>query len=174
MIYDASFSPLPIKRRIFVSYHHGGDQAYYDAFCRAANAVYEVITDRSLDRARNSEDPEYIMRYIRERHITGSSTIIVLCGAHTRYRKYVDWEIHAALRQQTALIGVKLPTVQVVDNSCSKPDRLQDNINTGYAKWVWWEDLFAHPEDLRHVIEDANSRSKSLIDNRRARRVRNG
>ena len=65
--------------------------------------------DIALARAVDSDDPEYIMRYIRENHLSGASTMIVLCGAGTRWRKYVDWEIRAGLAQQMSLIGVKLP-----------------------------------------------------------------
>ena len=100
---------IAIKRRVFVSYHHGGDQLYYDAFCSHFCGSLNVFADRSLDRARDSDDPEYIMRYIRENHLSGASTMIVLCGAGTRWRKYVDWEIRAGLAQQMSLIGVKLP-----------------------------------------------------------------
>lgn len=168
------FRPPPVKRKVFVSYHHGNDQWYYDEFCRAFYGTYEVITDRSLDRARDSNDPDYIMRYIRENHLSGSSTLIVLCGLQTPYRKFVDWEISAGLRQQMALVGVKLPAVQVIDDGCSKPDRLQDNLKTGYAVWRWWESITANVENLTAAIEEANAKPKSLIDNSRSRRLRNG
>lgn len=175
MTYTGLFgSQAPTKRKVFVSYHHGRDQAYYDAFSAQFHDRYEVISDRSLDRARNSEDPSYILRYIRERHISGSSTIIVLCGLETPQRKYVDWEIQAALSQQSALLGVKLPPVQVVNNGCAKPARLQDNFTSGYAKWVWWEDIIQNPAALLQAIEDANSSPKRLIDNSRVRKYRNG
>ena len=42
--------PTPVKHKVFVSYHHGGDQAYYDAFAKAFHATYDVIYDNSLDR----------------------------------------------------------------------------------------------------------------------------
>jgi hypothetical protein len=104
---------------VFVSYHHGGDQAYHDAFYRTFCDTLDVFTDRSLDRARDSNNPEYIMRDIREHHRTGASTLIVLCGLETPYRKFVDWELHAALKQDMALLGVKLPHVPVVQDGCS-------------------------------------------------------
>jgi hypothetical protein len=166
--------PAPPKRKVFVSYHHGGDQAYYNAFSASFQSSYDMITDRSLERARDSNDPEYIMRYIRENHISGSSTIIVLCGLNTPYRKYVDWELYAALAQQTSVVGVKLPTLTIVDDGCSKPPRLQDNIDSGYAVWTWWESVYGNPQELSRVIEDANSRRKSLINNTRPRMYRNG
>lgn len=139
-------------------------------FCQSL----DVLTDRSLERARDSQDPEYIMRYIRENHLTGASTLIVLCGLETPYRKFVDWEISAGLRQGMALLGVKLPDLTVVNDGCSKPPRLQDNIDSGYASWVWWENLTASAATVSHWIEDANARPKDRIVNNRERRYRNG
>jgi hypothetical protein len=134
----------------------------------------DVFTDRSLDRARDSQDPDYIMRYIRENHLTGASTLIVLCGLETPQRKFVDWEIYAGLRQGMALIGVKLPAVQVVNDGCDKPGRLQDNIDSKYSEWVWWENFTASIAVPSEWIERANRNPKDRIDNSRARRVRNG
>jgi len=171
--YGISVQPK-VKRKTFVSYHHGGDQWYYDRFSSVFHDRYEVISDRSLDRARDSNDPEYILRYIRERHITGSSTVIVLCGLETPKRKYVDWEIEAALRQETALVGIKLPSVPIVGAGCNKPARLQDNIDSGYAKWDLWEKIIESPDRLLQLIEDANNSSKRLIRNSRARMRKNG
>lgn len=165
---------IPVKRKVFVSYHHGRDQAYYDAFSRTFGQALDVITDRSLDRARDSQDSEYIMRYIRENHLTGASTLIVLCGVETPSRKFVDWEISAGLRQGMALIGVKLPPLSVINDGCTKPARLQDNIDSGYAVWTWWENITKSAADLTATLEEANGRLKSRIVNSRALRSRNG
>jgi len=81
------------KRKIFISYHHGGDQAYYDAFSRVFGGIYDVIYDNSLERKVDSEDTTYVMRRIREHYVTGSSCTVVLVGRDTWGRKYVDWEI---------------------------------------------------------------------------------
>lgn len=163
--------PAP-KRKVFISYHHGGDQAYYDALSEYLGTSLDLITDRSLERARDSDDPTYIMRYIRENHLAGASTIIVLCGSQTPVRKYVDWEISTGLGQKMALIGVGLPTIKWFENGgTDKPPRLQDNIDSGYAAWRMWSDFLADPVS---VIEDSNSRSKALIVNSRQRRIRNG
>lgn len=167
-------SSAPVKRRVFVSYHHGLDQAYYDAFSRVFGNDLAVFSDRSLDRARDSDNPDYIMRYIRENHLAGASTLIVLCGTQTPYRKFVDWEIRAGLAQQMALIGVKLPSVEVINNGCSKPARLQDNIDSGYAKWIWWQDLTSSVDNAKTAIDDANHSRKNIIKNDRQRRLRNG
>jgi Thoeris protein ThsB, TIR-like domain len=164
----------PVKRKIFVSYHHGGDQPYYDSFTRTFSDTYDMLMDNSLERRIQSDNVEYVMRNIRENYVTGSSCTMVLCGTETSVRKYVDWEISATLDRQHGLIGVKLPTLQVINNGCSKPDRLQDNIDSGYAIWTWWETIISNPAGLVALIEEANAKSQDLIRNTRARRLRNG
>lgn len=89
-------------------------------------------------------------------------------------RKYVDWEIKATLDKQHGLIGVKLPTLQVRNNGCGKPARLQDNIDTGYAVWTWRETLIDDPNKLAELVEAAKSRPATLINNLRERRLRYG
>lgn len=164
----------PIKRKIFVSYHHGGDQQYYNEFARIFGGVYQVVADSSLDRRIDSENVEYVMRRIREHHITGSSCTVVLCGTATPLRKYVDWEISASLDKSHGVIGVKLPSLTVSNDACDKPARLQDNIDSGYAKWTWWEHIINSPARLADLIEEANASPKRQLDNTRSRRLRNG
>src|SRR5947207_2002675 len=103
-------SNLDVKPRIFVSYHHGADRQYYDEFSRRFADSYDVCDDNSVARVIDSDNCEYVMRRIRERYLTGSSCTLVLCGAQTRWRKFVDWEIKATLDKQHGLIGVNLPT----------------------------------------------------------------
>jgi hypothetical protein len=162
------------KRKVFVSYHHGGDQAYYEAFSRAFHDTYDVITDTSLERRIDSEDVEYVMRRIREDYVTGSSCTVVLVGADTWGRKYVDWEIKATLDRQHGLIGVQLPTLRVGPNgTVAVPDRLNDNIHSGYALWITWTAITASAQACASYIEQANARDKKLIINTRDRRLRN-
>ena len=163
------------KRKVFVSYHHGGDQAYYDAFSRAFHDTYEVVTDNSLERGIDSEDVDYVMRRIREDYISGTSCTMVFVGAATWGRKYVDWELKATLDKQHGLIGVMLPTLPIAANgNVFVPERLRDNIGSGYAVWVGWSDFVASPHACTGYIEQANTRDKQLIANTRARRLRNG
>lgn len=164
-----------IKRKVFVSYHHGGDQAYYDAFSRAFHDRYEVVYDNSLERMIDSDNVDYVMRRIRENYIRGSSCTIVLVGLQTHQRKYVDWEIKATLEQQHGLIGVRLPSAPLSsDNKIIVPGRLHDNIQSGYGVWVTWNEITASPQACQGYIEAANARDKRLIDNTRDRQLRNG
>jgi antiphage defense system Thoeris ThsB-like protein len=167
--------PSP-KRKIFVSYHHAGDQYYYGLFKNAYSEQYEVVYDNSLNRQIDSDNINYVIQRIRDEYISGSSCTIVLCGAETRWRKYVDWEIKATLDKQHGLLGVRLPTTPInSQGSWYKPDRLQDNLVSGYGIWTTWENLSRGGVSfLRDLIEKARAKSIALIKNDRPMMSRNG
>jgi hypothetical protein len=165
--------PKPVKRKVFISYHHRGDQAWFDYFTTLFGDRYEVFYDRSLDGGIRSDDAEYVNRTIREDYIVGSSTTIVLCGAETGKRKYVDWEIHSTLHHQHALLGIALPTAMRDDQGrILIPSRLYANIQTGYAHWMSWSD---NPQVLQGGMEAAIQRSAKtwLADNTLPKMARN-
>ncbi|MDF3883639.1 TIR domain-containing protein [Cupriavidus basilensis] len=166
---------VPVKHKVFVSYHHGRDQAYYDAFSTAFHDRYDVIHDNSLERRVDSDNVDYVMRRIRENYITGSSCTIVLVGAETWRRKYVDWEIQATLDKKHGLIGVYLPTAARDPNNdkIMVPGRLFDNIQSGFASWLSWSQITAGAEHLERFVADAKARSTSVIANTRDRLLRN-
>lgn len=164
----------PVKRKVFISFHHGGDQPYYHAFSKAFCDTYDVLTDNSLERRIDSEDVNYVMQRIRDDYVTGSSCTIVLVGRDTWGRKYVDWEINATLEKEHGLIGVMLPTAPIsAEDTVRTPDRLYDNILSNYAVWVTWQQITSGAQACPRFIEEANSRDKNLIVNRRSRRLKN-
>ena len=165
--------PKPVKRKVFISYHHRGDQAWFDYFGTLFGDIYELFSDQSLDGRIRSDDPEYVNRAIREDYIVGSSVTIVLCGAATWKRKYVDWEIHSTLHRKHALLGIGLPSaVRDGNGNIPAPSRLCANWRSGYAHWMLWADA---PEVLYGGIEAAIGRSANarLIDNRLPKMLRN-
>ena len=162
------YALLRTKRKIFVSYHHGGDRPYYDAFSRTFCDQYDVVDDNSPERRIDSDDVDYVRRRLSESHIGGSSCTIVLIGLQTWGRKYVDWEMDVTLQKEHGLIGVLLPPTGGI-----VPPRLQDNVQTGYAPLYWWSQITASIDALKHCIEAANAKPKYLINNRRERRYRN-
>ena len=167
-------APPVVRPKVFVSYHHQQDQWYYDRFSETFHDTYESIYDNSLERAIDSENADYVMRRIRENYITGTSCTIVLVGAATWGRKYVDWEILATLEKEHGLIGVQLPTLPVAANGrVTVPDRLADNIQSGFAVWVPWVTFTANAGSLHQIVLDARGRAARLINNARARRLRN-
>jgi hypothetical protein len=131
-----------VTPRIFISYHHAGDQGYYNSLSVALQSRYVLCQDNSLDRRIDSDNADYIMRRIREEYLTGTSCTVVLCGAGTPWRKFVDWEIMATLQKDHALVGLWLPTLPLLANGGThKPPRLQDNIDSGYAVWGKFADV---------------------------------
>jgi hypothetical protein len=163
-----------VKHKVFMSYHHRGDQGYYDAFSKAFHDKYETIFDNSLEREIDSDDTNYVMRRIRENHIVGTSCTIVLVGQNTMARKYVDWEIMATLEKQHGLIGVRLPTAPITSaNKVIVPSRLYDNIQSGFALWVTWEEVTSNITRLNQYVADAKTRSPALIANQRPRMLQN-
>ena len=130
-------SKIPGRPRIFVSYQHSADQAYYDAFSKLFHDHYESVFDNSLEREIDSDDPAYVIQRIRDKHITGTSCTIVLCGNTSHERKYLDWEIKGTLDKEHGLIGIQLPTLIKNSNGIViVPDRLHANISSGYAVWM--------------------------------------
>jgi antiphage defense system Thoeris ThsB-like protein len=173
---SGGLAPLfsPVKPKVFVSYHHGGDQISYDAFSRTFHDTYDVIYDNSVERSIDSDDPVYVMRRIRENFITGSSCTVVLVGRNTYGRKYVDWEIDATLERRHGLIGICLPSaVRELNGAVIVSNRLYDNIASGFALWLSWEQVVASPSQFPQQVALANSRSATLIANTRTRLLRN-
>jgi hypothetical protein len=165
----------PVKRSVFVSYHHGGDQSYYDTFTKAFDDTYDIIFDNSLERQIDSDDVNYVLQRIRDSFVKGSSCTIVLCGAETPWRKYVDWEIKATLDMEHGLIGVNLPSnPQNANGRYTVPDRLYDNIQSGYAIWTNWAAFTANAATVKSLVEQAIAKPAKLIGSGRPMMIRNG
>lgn len=118
----------------------------------------------------NMTDDE-ILAAIRQEHLKDSTVTIVLIGSETANRKWIDWEIYSSLRpygsrSRNGLLGIYLPTAG------ETPARLQDNIDSGYAVTMEWENI---SWQLESKIDEAfNNRGKSdLVRNSRKRRERN-
>ena len=60
-LYHMLLGQTPVKRSVFVSYHHGGDRTYYDAFSQLFANNCQVIQDNSVEREIDSEDAEYVI-----------------------------------------------------------------------------------------------------------------
>ena len=132
-------------RNCFVSYHHENDQQYLSRLRRTI--THMEVADYSLkdDIGHLTEDTIY--KKVREK-MRNCSVTVVLIGERTGHRKWVDWEIWASLRGYThpydsyksfkpnGLLDIFLPT-----DSHSIPDRLQDNMDSGFAVSMKWGNL---------------------------------
>lgn len=159
-----------MAHKSFVSYHHGIDQNRAD-YLRDIYGKNNTLIDRSLPEEINSDNNDYILGQIRTKHLKDSTVTIVLIGSETSKRKWVDWEIYSSLRSYgdrtvNGLLAIYLPTAGDV------PARLQDNIDSGYAVTMKWENI---SWQLESKIDEAfnNRKNTHLINNSRARRNRN-
>jgi hypothetical protein len=150
-----------VKKKVFISYHHA-DQAAVNSFRHTYANTLDVFGDKSLNIPFNSMNTEYVYRMIREKHITGSSVTIVVCGYETWKRKYVDWEINATLSKNHALLGIIIPgtPLTLYDDGTYKmriPQRLFSNHESGYAHVIDWPNNSA---ELSNAINHAANLSK--------------
>lgn len=165
------------RHRVFVSYHVDDEDEvtqFVDDFGDEFIGTVVGVTDD--DDFVDSDDTDYIMDQIREKYLRTTTVTVVLIGACTWSRKYVDWEIYSSLREYSGylpsgLVAISLPSIANSDKRL--PARLDDNVGSGYAKWKKYP---ADSESLRAWIDDAwdarVSRSE-LIDNSRPRRQAN-
>lgn len=150
------------KHNVFISHYHEDDdevKKFIDEFADEKDIFIPKIVGDDYDTTIDSEDSDYIMRKIREDYLTDSTVTIVLIGKNTWKRKYIDWEIASTLRddpnnKRSGLIGIFLPGRD--ESNTIIPERLQDNIDVGYAKLYKYPN-FAHTE-LEKWIDEAFER----------------
>jgi len=164
------------KHKVFISYHHGNDQAYKDRFVKLFDDYHDVFIDGSVSDGDISDDikTETIRQTIRDNYLRNTSVTLVLIGTETWKRKHVDWEISSSLRDtafnpRSGLLGILLPTHP--DYNKEKyyykniPPRLADNCKNNYAQiYNWSED----PKSIMLWIDKAfEDKGKITPDNSR-------
>lgn len=171
------------RRKVFVSYHHAGDEFYKNKLTREFGDAFEDLSVRP-DEVDDTLSVERTRQIIRDDYIRDATVTIVLVGAGTWRRKHVDWEIdsslrHTKLNRRTGLLGVVLPTYQgppwdgVARASFSTeparatycpnniPPRLWDNVANGFAKMRPWP---SSSYELRAWIDEAFQRRHKQPD----------
>lgn len=172
-----------VCHKVFISYHHD-DQKEVDKFVEKFSDEEHCFICRALgmtDDIIDSDDPDYVMRRIRELYLKDSTVTIVLIGKCTWARRYVDWEIQASLRHgdkttPNGLLGIRLRSY----DQNGYPDRLNKNLKSKDDKRDdCYARCYSYPDDkeaLSRWIEDAyqaRTERASLIVNPRERRERN-
>jgi hypothetical protein len=165
------------SRNCFVSYHHEQDQEFVEILKTMVDDLN--ISDRSLHSDISHLEEDTIYKRVREK-MRSCSTTLILVGQKTGHRKWVDWEIWSALRSYShpdepsksfkphGLIAIFLPT-----DRHSIPNRLRDNIVSGYAVCIKWENI---EQDFHPALELAyhnRTRHTHRIDNTRKRQRMN-
>jgi MTH538 TIR-like domain (DUF1863) len=169
-----------MRHRCFLSYHQSDAEITRDLVSRFGEVFIPTalgVTDGAEFVA--SPDEDYIKRRIRELHLAATTVTIVILGACTWTRRFIDWEIAASLRddplnRRSGLLALSVPGVP----DARLPARFADNW-TGSCPESSYAELCAFPdtpEELEEAIGrafSARSRKADLVDNSRPLRRRN-
>lgn len=163
-------------RKVFVSYYHGDQQEVNKFVNDFSNVcIFKTVGVKEGDFTFDSNNPQYIMRKIREDKLEDSTVTIVLVGSCTHSRRYVDWEVKASLQcgqsLPNGLIAINLP---YMGSKGLLPPRVEENISknsnkqdTGTARYytypssneqleAWIEDAYNARTQRAHLIKNTN------------------
>ena len=164
------------RHRVFVSYYHDEDQCYRDRFENLFADEHDIMVSESVEIGDIEPNlpTERVHQIIRDDYLQASTVTVVLVGAHTWQRKFVDWEIGSSIRDteknpRSGLLGILLPTYPGSSSNTydpyTIPPRLYDNIECGFAKICNWS---GDPQRVQSWIHDAfKRRTEILPDNSR-------
>lgn len=114
------------RHKVFISYYHRDDQFYKDEIIKMREWNYEkgqfqsIFEDYSVHENEIDDTgltPEQIRRIIRDDYIRDATVLVLLCGANTKRRKFIDWELQAAMydseiNPKMGIVVVNLPSIQ--------------------------------------------------------------
>lgn len=171
------------RHKCFISYHVADLEEvkiFVNNFGEEFIPITVGVTEEDDFIASTNED--YIKDKIRNEYLSNSTVTIVLLGAETHGRKYVDWEISSSLRNDSVnkRSGLLVLTLPSMGGSAILPARVKDNWvesdpASSYA--LYYSTPALHDTAvLRGYIEDAFSARATkgyLVDNSRPLRQRN-
>lgn len=107
------------KHKVFISYHHSNDQEYKDYLVDVLNPYYDLFENYSVNEDEiddTNKSDETIRQIIRDDYIADATVLILLCGTETKFRKFIDWELHAAMydtdsNSKMGIVVINLPTI---------------------------------------------------------------
>ena len=147
------------RHKCFVSFHRA-DHDSLVAFKQRFDDTHDSFIFRGQEMPEDiiqSSNDDYVMSRIRERFLKDSTVTIVLVGACTWSRKFVDWEVKASLARPAlglanGLLAVVLNPARRTNPAPRLPERVRLNVESGYATYHWYPSTSA---ELAAWIEDA-------------------
>ena len=135
------------RHRVFTSNYHKDDQYYKEELIKKQifdydklqyKSIFEDFSVRNGDIDDTDMTSEQIRRKIRDEYIKDATVLILLCGKNTKYRKHIDWEIHAAMydsevNRQMGIVVINLPSISQGRRGNSEEEK---NIISPYGIWV--------------------------------------
>lgn len=150
------------RHKVFISYYHDDDQFYKDEIIKW-NKIYNLFDDYSVNDGDIDDTyltDEEIRVKIRDEYIKDATVLILLCGCNTKYRKFIDWELHAAMydtekNPKMGILVVNLPSCR--NNIRAVEDREKEIVASNITKWT----SFTKRSEYEYAYPDLPSR---LID----------
>lgn len=114
------------RHKVFISYYHKDDQAYknylielqeFNADTQMWQSIFDDYSVRENDIDDTGLTDETIRKIIRDDYINEASVLILLCGNRTKERKFIDWELHAAMydteeKPKLGIVVINLPSIR--------------------------------------------------------------
>ncbi|MEQ1869188.1 MAG: TIR domain-containing protein [Vicinamibacterales bacterium] len=100
------------RRHVFISHHHADDQSVTDMTDLLAKGGHAIrnssvrMKPANQDRMDRGLIKDETIRRILRMKISWAGTVVVLIGANTHTRPWVNWEIEEANRQGKRIVGV--------------------------------------------------------------------
>ena len=127
--------------KAFISYHHENDQKYRERLSRWATR-HGVFEDGSVEVGDIDEnlDPQTIRRKIRDEYLKDTKVTILLCGAETKFRKHVDWELKSSMidgtkNSRSGILVINLPTISCSMSHAGLPDEKERIYSDHTGEW---------------------------------------
>lgn len=128
------------KHKVFISYYHDDDQYYKDKI-ESWNDIYDLFVDFSVndgDIDDTNMSDETIRVKIRDEYIKDSTVLVLLCGPNTKHRKFIDWELHAAMydTEKNPKMGILVVNLPLCKNNIRAVEDREKEIVAPYTTWT--------------------------------------
>lgn len=123
-----------MSRKCFYSFHYAEDNWRVAKVKNIGSVEGQPIVSGNEFEQIKAKGDEAVKKWINA-NMVGRSTVIVLIGAHTAGRKWVDYEIEYAWSQKKALLGIHIhKLLDVNEYATSKGANPFDNWTVGTQK----------------------------------------
>jgi hypothetical protein len=128
------------RHKVFISYYHADDQFYKNEIAKW-NEIYNLFDDYSVNDGDIDDTyltDEAIRVKIRDEYIKDATVLVLLCGSNTKYRKYIDWELHAAMydTEKNPKMGILVVNLPSCRNNIRAVEDREKEIVAPNAKWT--------------------------------------
>ena len=163
-----------VKREVYLCYDDS-DEFYKKEFESFLAKRFTIKNVEIQDREKMNPET-YIHTLLTNKIITSETIILVFVGNETFENRFVDWEIHAGLKDgknkeldsHCALVALVTPNFKfrkekAITRRAKIPKRLLDNIDSKYCKIYPWTYSIT---GIQKVVNDAYSRKEQFKSKR--------